>query len=608
MTSHEFLYDAMIYLSAALVMVPVAHRLGLGSVLGYLASGVFIGPSVFGLIHSPEQVLHFSEFGVVLFLFLIGLELNPRRLWKMRKPILGMGGLQVGLCVFMLAGVGLLFQFHWNASVIIGMGFAMSSTALALQLLREKKLHQVAVGESSFAVLLFQDLAIIPMLAALPLLTTSEVSSQSIDIGIQKWIPLGKGILALITVIFLGRYLVRPIFRWIVQTQLRELVTGLALALVFSVAYLMDAVGLSMALGTFLAGVLLAESEFRHELEIDIEPFKGLLLGLFFIAVGMSMNLAVFYAQPIRLLSFVAACLLVKIVTLFWVARFFKHTSEESRIFGIALSQGGEFAFVLFGVAGKMGILQSQEQSSLTIVVALSMALTPFVFLFYDKWIHPWFLQESSIVTDPEHQVRAEGNPVILAGYGRIGQVIGRLLHSQGIKMTILERDPSQIEIVKKFGMKTFYGDVSRLDLLRSAGAANAKLLILAIDDMDAIHQTITLVRENFPNLKILVRAESRIDAYHFINLKVPVVRATFAPGLEMAEEALKLLSYPAFEARTVAQKFKRYDVIQLRQSSQHVHDIDKLISITTQSREELARIMETDERKRTEIVGDGWG
>lgn len=606
MSTHGFLHQAIIYLGAALVMVPLAHRLGLGSVLGYLAAGVVIGPSALGLIEDPEQVLHFSEFGVVLLLFLIGLELNPRRLWTMRKPIFEMGGLQVALCVAGLALVGLAFGFDNRASLVLGMGFAMSSTALALQLLREKNLHQIPVGESSFAVLLFQDLAVIPMMAAIPLLAPVAAGAESAG-GIARLIPFAKVLLALAGVILAGRYVIRPIFRVMARTHIREIFTAFALAIVFGVALLMDAVGLSMALGTFLAGILLAESEFRHELEVDIEPFKGLLLGLFFIAVGMSMQLGILKSDPLLVLGLVLALLSVKLAVLFGIARLFRHSRQESALFALALSQGGEFAFVLFGVATEAKVLEPSQTGLLNIAIALSMAATPFLFMLHERIANRW-LDSTPVELGPEHHARPEGNPVILAGYGRVGQVIGRLLHSQSIGITILELDPGQIETVRKFGWRTFYGDVSRLDMLRSAGAEAAKLLVLAIDDMEAVARTISLAKEHFPHLKVLVRADSRIDAYHFINTGVEVVRSTFAPGLEMGEEALKLLGVPSHETRSIAQRFKRYDREQLFKAAKHVADIDALITLSAQSKEELSRIMATDEKKRAEIVGDGWG
>ena len=610
MSSHDFLKFAVIYLGFAVIAVLVFHRLGLGSVLGYLVAGIVIGPSALGLISSPEQVLQFSEFGVVLFLFLIGLELNPRRLWALRKPIFGMGGMQVSVGIVAMTGVGLLFRLEPAVALVLGLGFALSSTAIALQLLRERNLHQIPVGEASFAVLLFQDLAVIPMLALLPFLGTAGKNHASITIA-ERLLPIGKGALALVIVVLLGRYLVRPIFRAIARTQVRELFTAFALALIFGVAMLMENVGLSMALGAFLAGVLLAESEFRHELEVDLEPFKGLLLGLFFIAVGMSTPLSLLTEQPFTVVGLTLSLLGVKLALLYGVGRFFGHSRDESKLFAIALSQGGEFAFVLFGLAGQLDVIASETRDLFNICIALSMATTPFLFMLLDVWKrrHEGDRRARKAAgLGPEHVVSSGENPVILAGFGRVGQVAARVLSGQSIGITILEQDPGQIESMKRFGWVTYYGDVSRLDLLRAAGAATAKLLILAIDDMEAIERTIEIVRENFPHLKMLVRADSRIDAYHFINLEVPVVRSTFAPGLEMGEEALKLLGYSPYESHVIGQRFKRYDRIELQRQAKHVGDLDTMIALSAQSREELLRIMATDREKRAEIADEGWG
>jgi monovalent cation:proton antiporter-2 (CPA2) family protein len=608
MDTHDFLHNAIVYLGASVVAVPLSQRLGLGSVVGYLIAGVVIGPSALGLIGSAEQAMHFAEFGVVLLLFLIGLELNPRRLWQMRRPIFGMGGAQVLLCVGLLGLAWMGLGQTTGVAFTAAMGFSMSSTALVLQLLRERGLLQIPAGQSSFAVLLFQDLAVIPMLALLPLLAPVSGTGQAATTAAERWIPVGKGALAIVGIVLLGRYLIRPLFRVVASTNLREIFTAFSLALILGVAALMQAVGLSMALGAFLAGVLLADSEFRHELEIDLEPFKGLLLGLFFVAVGMSMDVRLFLASPLVVLMWVAAMLAGKIAILYGVGRLFGHSREESLVFSIGMSQGGEFAFVLFGVAGRLGILTTDQAGLLNIAVAVSMATTPFLFIGYEKLLVPW-LKCDSRGEAKKYEVQSEGNPVILAGFGRIGQVVGRFLHAQKVGVTILETDPGQIEVVRRFGWKTFYGDVSRLDLLRAAGAAEAKLLILAIDDMDAAMRTVHLAKENFPHLRVLVRAEDRLNAYRFIDAGVSTVRATFAPGLEMGEEALKLLGYPAYETRVIGQRFQRYDRVQLFRAAAHINDTQTLISMVKESRDELARIMETDDRRRGEMGGGGgWG
>lgn len=601
MENHDFLRNATVYLLTAVIAVPISRKLKLGSVIGYLAGGCLIGPAILGLVNSPEQVLHFSEFGVVLLMFLIGLELHPKRLWQMRTLIFGMGTLQVVLSIAGFALLGLILGESSHFGLVAGMGFAMSSTALALQILRERNLHQIPAGQASFAVLLFQDLSVIPMLALLPLLAVAPAVSSH-----DGSIPAVKGAIAIVGVVVVGRWLVRPLFRIVASTNLQEVFTAFALFIVIGIAHLMNQVGLSMALGAFLAGVVLADSEFRHELEIDIEPFKGLLLGLFFIAVGMSMDFHQFIQAPLRILTWVAGIIIIKMGLLYGLGRVFKYSPRESSILSLALSQGGEFAFVLFGVASQLGVLKPGEADVLNIAVAMSMALTPFLFLVYERLILPRL--ESRHKTKRDFDVQSEGNKVILAGFGRIGQVVGRLLHAQKIGVTILELDPGQIDVVRRFGWKTFYGDVSRLELLRAAGAADAKLLILAIDDMDAAERTIKMVQEHFPNLKLLVRAEDRLNGYHFTNMGIPTVRATMAPGLEMAEEAMKLLGFGGYESHHIVQKFKKYDQVQFLRVAKHAHDEKTMISMAKEYREELERIMANDNKRRSEIVTEGWG
>jgi len=575
-----FLGSASIFLGAAVVAVPLSHRLGLGSIVGYLAAGVAIGPAALRLIASPDAVLHVAELGVVLLLFLVGLELNPSRLWALRRPILGMGAAQVASAVAVFALAGALLGAGGPLAAVAGMGFAMSSTALALQLLDERGARELPAGRSSFAVLLFQDLAVIPMLALLPLLAPAAATAVTAAGAPEAapsagaLMPALRGVAAILGVVVLGRTAIRPLFRLIAGTGLKELFTAFSLLLVVGIASLMQAVGLSMELGTFLAGVLLADSEYRHQLEIDIQPFKGLLLGLFFMAVGMTMDMGALGRAPLAVLGLTAALITGKVATLLVVARAFGHSLREGLVFALALSQGGEFAFVLFGVAERLGIATPAEASVLSIAVALSMAATPFLFIAHDRLLLP-------LLRDGDDEARRrtfsiepdQKNPVILAGYGRVGQVIGRLLSAQRIGVTILEQDPGQIEVVRRFGWKAYYGDVSRMELLEAAGAAEAKLLVLAIDDMEAARRTVDLAREHFPHLKLLVRAESRLEAYEFLNLGVPVVRVTWAPGLEMGESALRALGYGAFEAHTIAQRFERYDATQLLEGAKIAQD-----------------------------------
>ncbi|MGB3613491.1 MAG: monovalent cation:proton antiporter-2 (CPA2) family protein, partial [Elainellaceae cyanobacterium] len=526
MHSDSFFFQAFIYLLAAVLSVPVAKRLGLGSVLGYLIAGVIIGPFVLGLVGGGQQedVMHFAEFGVVLMLFIIGLELQPSLLWRMRGPILGLGGLQVALTTGAIAGAALLFGLAWPMALAVGMIFALSSTAIVLQTLEEKGMLKTEAGQSAFSVLLFQDIAVIPMLALLPLLAPTEAQAAQGSIilvaaqegasrpGWQQTL-LVMGVVG--GIIVAGRFLMRPVFRFIADTRLREIFTATALLLVIGITLLMQLVGLSPALGTFVAGVVLAENEYRHELETNIEPFKGLLLGLFFISVGASINFNILFQQPLLILGLVAGLMAIKAVILFVLGRGFRLTPSSNALFALALAQGGEFGFVLFSFAEQNRVLPANITAPLVVVVALSMALTPLVLIVNERVIQPRFRaprveKEADTIDDGE-------TPVIIAGFGRFGQIVGRLLIANGFEATVLDHDASHIELLRRFGHKVFYGDSSRVDLLHAAGAEHAKLFVVAIDDPDRALKTVDLVQKHFPHLTILARASDRRHAYALI-------------------------------------------------------------------------------------------
>ncbi|MCC7441131.1 MAG: cation:proton antiporter [Bdellovibrionales bacterium] len=608
MNTHGLLGRVVVYLSAAVVAVPVSAFLGLGSVIGYLAAGMAIGPHGLGLISSVEDVMHFAEFGVVLLLFLIGLELNPRKLWQLRGPILGTGGLQVALTTAILAvalrGTGLSWNMAWLAS----MGFSLSSTAIALQLLRERNLMPTPAGQTSFSVLLFQDLAVIPMLAVVPFLGSAEASAG----GDAPWISALKSVGAILAVVVVGRFLVRPVFRVIARTRLREMFTAFSLFLVVAIAALMQAVGLSMALGAFLAGVLLADSEYRHELEVDIEPFKGLLLGLFFISVGMSVNFDVLLARPLEIAGAVGAAVLLKAAVLLGVGRWTGLKGRECVVFGLALSQVGEFAFVLFGLGGQLGVFDAGTQAFLVLTVALSMLTTPFLFMADQKWIAPRFNRKGPTGIVPgsaaSEPVQTKDGAVIIAGYGRFGQVVGRILHSRGVPTVFLDHDPNQIDLLRKFGQPAYYGDVRRLDLLHSAGAERARLLVLSVDDMETVFETARLVREHFPKLPMVARARGRVDAYRLVNLGIPVVRETFHSGLRAAELVLKELGLGAYEARRLVARFGAHDESRMRAAAALADDEKALISLAHEGRMELEKLMKGDEEQGRAATDDGWG
>jgi len=497
---HQLL-NLLIYLLAAVAAVPLAKRLGLGAVLGYLLAGIVIGPWGLELITEVEHILHFSEFGVVLLLFLIGLELEPKRLWSLRRRIFGWGSAQVAAVSLALLAAAVACGIDWKVALISALGLSLSSTAIALATLGERKLNATPAGAAGFSILLFQDIAAIPMMAAVPLLGVAAVQGSG-----QGWLHAGKVVAVVALLIFGGRYLIRPVLRIIAKTNMREIFTAFSLLLVIATCLLMQWVGMSMALGTFLAGVLLADSEYRHALESDIEPFKGLLLGLFFIAVGMSVDFGIFLAQPWLIVGLVSGFLLIKIGVMYSLAKCFGLPPKQQFFFAFLLSQGGEFAFVVFGAAASANVLSPRISSILVVVVALSMVVTPLLLLLYDRILAPRLDATSQ---PPDDAMTQQNHPVIIAGFGRFGQIIGRLLHANGISMTVLDHDPEQIELLRKFGFKVFYGDATRIDLLRTAGAAEARLLVIAIDDVDESLRLVDAVRHAFPDLTIAARARN---------------------------------------------------------------------------------------------------
>jgi monovalent cation:proton antiporter-2 (CPA2) family protein len=583
MTDQGFLNQALVYLAAAVIAVPISRRLGLGSVLGFLIAGAAIGPWGLRVIPDPATVLQFAEIGVVLLLFLVGLELEPRRLWALRRPIFGMGAAQVVVTIIVFAVLGRLLGLGWAVAIAAGMGLAMSSTAIGLATLAEKRLLQTPGGQASFSVLLFQDIAVIPLLLVLGMLSAAG------DAHTFDWLAALKAVALIAALIVAGRFLLRPLLRYIAQTGLREIFIAFALLLVIGIASLMHAVGLSMALGAFLAGVLLADSEYRHELELDIDPFKGLLLGLFFIAVGMSVDLGLFVRSPLLVLGLALGVVLVKAALLYPLSITFGYCGRaDATLFAIALSQVGEFAFVLFGVAASQKVLGRETVDLLNAVVAASMISTPLLMMVWERVIAPRLT--SRTVRAPD--VIEERNPVIVAGFGRFGQIVTRVLHGMGIGVTIIEHDAGQIETVRRFGWKAYYGDATRLDLLESAGARDARLLIVAIDDQEAAMRTVTRARERFPNLQVIVRAHSRTDAYEYVALGVPSVRETFGSALDVASGALRLLGRSIEQAREAVQQFRTLDEQRLVALAPHRNDEQKLIAFARRERENLNQLL----------------
>lgn len=602
--NHSPLLQAFIYLAAAVVAVPISKRLGFGSVLGYLLAGILIGPHLLGWAGHSGDVHSFAEFGVVMMLFLIGLELQPRLLWNLRVPILGLGTLQV-TATAMAAGAGAMaLGIPWKASIAIGLTLAMSSTAIVLQSLHEKGLDKTAGGRSGFSVLLFQDIAVIPILALLPLLAGTAAPAAHAE-GVRALSP-GLQALAVLAavaaVIAGGRFLARPVFRFIAGSRLREVFTAFALLLVVGITLLMESVGMSPALGAFLAGVVLADSEYRHELESDIEPFKGLLLGLFFITVGAGVDLPYIGAHPLRLAGLVAGIMILKASVLMGLGRAFKLAGSQSVLLALSLCQVGEFAFVLLGITGELGVLSDALIRPLVAATAMSMAATPPVLILLEKVILPRFAAKPK--DKPEMDaIEDEGAEVIIAGYGRVGNMIGRLLQVNGIRTTVLEHNPEVVDVVRKLGLKAWYGDASRLDLLHSAGAERAKVMILAIDDADKTMEITGTVRKHFPHLKLIVRTQERAEAYALLNMGIDNVhRETFGTSMDMGFEAMRMLGVRGHHAHRAVHAFKTHNEAAFRDLAKHWGDRKTFMAMLRGKIEEADALLKHDGRVNTEI------
>lgn len=551
----------VVYLAAAAISAPVAKRLGLGAVLGYLIAGLIIGPFVLNLVGEIEDVRHVAEFGVVMLLFLIGLEVQPALLWSLRTAIFGAGLGQLTATTAALTGVGMLAGLDWRVAFAAGLILSMSSTAIVLQLLEENGLRRARAGRSAFGVLLFQDLSVIPLLAFLPLLAVTGAAPSTAAqpgpmAGLPAWVQALAILASVAAIIIAGRYLTRPAFRFIAQLQLRETFTASALLLVVGVALLMQSVGLSPALGAFLAGVVLAESEFRRELETDIEPFRGLLLGLFFITVGAGLDLPLVMQQPVLLAALTLGLMAIKGMVMTLVGRVFGEGWRDAGAAGAALSQGGEFAFVLLTFAVANQVMDAQLAGLLTAAVALSMAATPLVFAAWQR------LSRARIETPDEPENDFGGEPqVLIAGVGRFGQIVSRVLNANGFETSVLENSVEQIALLRQFGRHVYYGDALRLDLLRAAGAEKAKVLVIAIDNPDKASELVEMAREAFPHLVVLARAFDRRHAYDLLNKGAHVVeRETFEGGLALASETLRALGWRAYRAERAARLFRLHD------------------------------------------------
>ncbi|GAA6162977.1 cation:proton antiporter [Pelagimonas sp. KU-00592-HH] len=577
-----FLFQASIFLLAAVIAVPIAARMGMGSVLGYLLAGVFIGP-VLGLVDRPEDILHFAEFGVVMMLFLIGLELDPRALWAMRHRLIGLGGLQIALTAASVMTGSLMLGYSMNISIAVGLVFALSSTAIVLQTLSEKNLMQTKGGRSTFSVLLSQDIAVIPMLALLPLLAMKPVMEIASDGSIHKADDHGAGhgaglslveglpgwgvtlvtIGVVAAIILGGMYLVRPLFRFIHAAHLREMYTALALLIVVGIAFLMMLVGLSPALGTFLAGVLLANSEFRHELESDIQPFKGLLLGLFFITVGAQINFPGFFANPAPILGATLGIMAIKALILFILGRAFGLRGRDQMLFTLGLAQAGEFGFVLISFSVQQHVLPAGIADTLLLIVALSMLITPLLFIVFD--FASRLIKEDE--PDQPHDEIDEQGPVIIAGIGRFGQIVNRLVRSAGFKSVVLDHDMRTIELMRRFGVKGFFGDPTRPELLHAAGLGRARILVAALDNPKATTKLVAHARRERPDLHIVARAHDRHHVFELYNAGAnDIVREMFDSSLRAGRYVLENIGLSEYEAAQVEQEFYHHDRYTVRE------------------------------------------
>ena len=584
------LTQTIVLLLAAVILVPLCARLALGGVIGYLLAGLLVGPGVLSLVGDIEEVRHLSEFGVVFLLFVIGLELRWSRLWSLREQVFGHGAAQVFATATVIALIAsLLLGLRWQAALVIGFGLALSSTALVLQTLAEKKQLTERHGREAFAILLFQDLAVIPLLALLPLL--GDGSAALVQTG---WQPALRTFGIVLVAVLASRLLLRPLFRLIVTFGGRDIFTATALLLVVGSALAMVWAGLSMSLGAFLAGVLLADSEYRHELEAAIGPFKGLLLGLFFMSIGMTVDLPLLFREPELIGALVLAFVLVKVAVLLALRPVLKISADSARKLAFTLAQGGEFAFVLFASAAALSIFDRDVASMLTLLVALSMLVAPLLLVFEDKVLARW--REPEPVSSDYDPLQDSGSPAVIVGFGRVGQMIGRVLHTRGISFTALEVNPQQIDFVRKFGNKVYYGDATRLDLLEAAGTRNAKLFVLAVGDVDTSVNIAAMVRKHFPHVPIYARSLNRAHSYRLMELGVHMeVRETLHSSMELARSVLQELGFEPAEAARTIDAFREFDAKLLQQQFAIHGDEQAMIASAKQATDELRALFEAE-------------
>ncbi len=617
MYNEDFFFQAVIYLLAAVISVPLAKKMGLGSVLGYLLAGIMIGPFVLKLVgNEAGEVMHFAEFGVVLMLFVIGLELQPSLLWKMRKSIFGLGGLQVLITTLVIAGVALLFNFRINRAIAIGLILALSSTAIVLQTLSEKGLMRNLAGKSAFSVLLFQDMSVVPILAILPILATmgiaqdignSEIAEVTGIASLAVWLQVLIIIGVISLIVMTGRFVARYIFRFIAETGLHEVFTALALLMVIGIALAMNEIGLSPALGTFIAGVVLADNEYRHELETTIDPFKGLLLGLFFISVGASINFQMLIENPFMIIGFVLLLIVIKFTVLIILGRFFKLKKGYEFLFAFLLAQASEFSFVLISFSKQSQLFDERMAGLLLLVATLSMAFSPLLLIFNDKAISPILASlQNKLVYD---EIESEENPIIIAGFGRFGLVIGRILIANNFKVTIIDSNPTNVEILRKYGFSLFFGDVTRPQILEKAGIKNARLLILSMTEPENALKVAKIVRTKYPNVEVLARAKDIFNVFEFLNIDVKhVQREMFNSATELGAKALHKLGFSRYEAYRAARTFKHHEEEIVQELYQHWQEDEKrFIQETRRFSEQLSETLQAEKNYSIHDGDESW-
>lgn len=595
-----FFLQAIIYLTAAVVCVPIAKKVGLSSILGYLLAGIIIGPYVLGFIgHEGEHIMHFAEFGVTMMLFLIGLELEPQKFWRMRKFIVGMGSLQVvGTVAVLFIACSLVLRWEWRETLVISLALTLSSTAIVMQTLKEKGLSKTSMGRSSFAVLLFQDIAVIPIMAILPLLAEGAIDSKAVNQSLISdfagWLQTLIVFGAIGIVYLFGRFMIVPLLHVVARTRLQELFTASALLLVMAVSYLMMLVGLSPALGAFMAGLVLANSEFRHELEGDIAPFKGLLLGLFFLGVGASINFSLIMADPLFIILFTTIFNSIKFLVLLTIGRIYKKSQDQNILFSFALSQAGEFGFVILSFAIQLSLIEGALANQMMAVIAVSMIGTPILLLINEKWIDPYF----GVKEKPENDYDNidEHNDVIIAGFGNFGSTIVRLLKTNGIKATVLDMDSDRVDSLRKMGFTVYYGDASRMELLKAAGCENAKLFIAAIDNPRVNLEVVEMVRKHFPNVRILARARSRSDAFELVDMGVnDFYRENLYSAVHLGVDALVELGHRRYTATRQGQRFIKYDEQSIFKLAEKRHDKKAFLMTAMEEIEMQEQLLKND-------------